>query len=230
MLAVVAEAARLGAGGVDRDGHGIGEPRGDPDAPGVERVGAADVPALDLGARPAEARAAGDDVDDAADRLGAPEGRGGAVEDLDPLDRVGRDVEVERVVVRLGVVDRLPVHEDQRAVVVGPAEGDVGLDPGAAAPHVDGGEVPEEVGQRAGRQPLDLLAAEDGDRRGLRPRSRVRGDDGDLRLHGGGRVLLLEWLHRERRNGDDEDEGERGRAEHAARRITDGARRATLPA
>ncbi len=88
----------------------------------------------------------GEEVDGAADGVGAVESRSRAVEDVDAGDGVegNRDVEVE--VAGFGVVDAEAVEEDEGLLEGGAAEGEVGLDAvGGAGLQVEGGVLTEEV-------------------------------------------------------------------------------------
>ena len=112
-LGVVAEARRLGAPPVDADGHGLGDAHGQARAALVEGLRPVGVTPLELHGGASDRAAARHDVHGAADRARAPHGRAWAREDLDPLDGGDGDVEVEREVVALGIVDGLAVHEDE---------------------------------------------------------------------------------------------------------------------
>ncbi len=87
-----------------------------------------------------------EEVDGAADGVGAVEGGAGAVEDVDAGDGVEGDGDVEVEVAGLGVVDAEAVEEDEGLLEGGAAEGEVGLNTvGGAGLEVEGGVLAEEV-------------------------------------------------------------------------------------
>ena len=88
----------------------------------------------------------GDDVDGAADGVGAVDRRPAAEQDFDALDVEQRHRDVAVVVPRLGVVEAGAVDQHQRLAEAGAADGEVGLD--AARPalaHLDAGHQPQRV-------------------------------------------------------------------------------------
>ncbi len=145
----------------------------------------AGVAPFELHRGPPEVAAARHDVHPASDRARAPHGRAGAREDLDPLDGGHGDVEVEREMVALRVVDRLAVHEDERPVEVAAADPDVRLHAARAAPpHVDAEHGAQDVRHGVGAgQRVDLLAGHDA-HDGRRGRARESGRD-DAHFAGG---------------------------------------------
>ena len=100
-------------------------------------------------------RARGDEVDGAADGVGAVEGGAGAVEDVDAGDGVERDGDVEVEVAGLGVVDAEAVEQDERLLEGGAADGEVGLHAvGGAGLEVEGGVEAEVVDDAVEEQRL----------------------------------------------------------------------------
>ena len=97
----------------------------------------------------------GEEVDGAADGVGAVEGDAGAVEDVDAGDGVEWDGDVEVEVAGLGIVDAEAVEEDEGLLEGGAAEGEVGLDAvGGAGLQVEGGVLTEEVDDGVGGEGL----------------------------------------------------------------------------
>ena len=97
----------------------------------------------------------GEEVDGAADGVGAVEGGAGAVEDVDAGDGVEGDGDVEVEVAGLGVVDAEAVEEDEGLLEGGAADGEVGLDAvGGAGLEVEGGVLAEVVDDGVGEQGL----------------------------------------------------------------------------
>ena len=91
-------------------------------------------------------RALGDEVDCAADGVGAVEGAAGAVEDFDAGDGVEGDGDVEVQVRGLGVVDAQAVEQEEGLLEGGATDGEVGLNSvGAAGLKVEGGVQAEDV-------------------------------------------------------------------------------------
>ena len=97
----------------------------------------------------------GEEVDGAADGVGAVEGGAGAVEDVDAGDGVEGDGDVEVEMAGLGVVDAEAVEEDEGLLEGGAADGEVGLDAvGGAGLQVEGGVLAEEVDDGVGEERL----------------------------------------------------------------------------
>ncbi len=178
-LGVVAEARRLGAPPVHADRHGLGHAHGESRAALVEGLGPVGVAPLELHRGPSEVAAARHDVHGAPDRARAPHGRAGTGEDLDPLDGGHGDVEVEREMVALRVVDGLAVHEDEGPVEVAAADPDVRLHAARPAPpHVDAEHGAQDVRDGVGAgQRVDLLAGHDAHDGRLGRLREARGDD-----------------------------------------------------
>ena len=155
--------------------------------------------------------AARHDVHGAADRTGAPHRGAGPREDLDPLDRGDGDVDVEREVAALRVVDGLSIHEDERPAPARAADRDVGLRGGRATrAHVHAEDGAQDVGQRVrAGQRVDLRTGHDPDDGGS---GRVEAgrdggyDAGDLRRL----VLLGSFLRRAGRAEGEAEDGDRG--------------------
>ena len=99
-----------------------------------------------------------DDVDHAADGVGAVEGGLPAADHLDPLDQIGGDIGEVSLSER-GARDAHPVHEDQDLVGVGAADGH-GRELAVAAGLLDADarNVPERVVERRVVIGLDVLA------------------------------------------------------------------------
>ena len=97
----------------------------------------------------------GEEVDCAADGVGAVEGGAGAVEDVDAGDGVEGDGDIQIQVAGLGVVDAEAVEEDEGLLEGGAAEGEVGLDAvGGAGLEVEGGVLAEVVDDGVGEEGL----------------------------------------------------------------------------
>ncbi len=122
----------------------------------ADRGGGLDQAVLPDGEVGGEARAGPprDDVDGAADGIGAVHRRAAAEQDLDPLDVEQRDRNVAVVVARLGVVEAGAVDQHQRLAEAGAADGEVGLD--AARRRV---REPPRWGPGAGRRSASRSAA-----------------------------------------------------------------------
>ncbi len=107
----------------------------------------------------------GDDVDGAADGVGAVDGRPAAQQDLDALDVEQRHRHVAVVVPRLGVVEPGAVDQHQRLAEGGAADGEVGLDaPRSALAHLDAGHQAQRVDRGGDGQAGEVLAGQDDDR------------------------------------------------------------------
>lgn len=97
----------------------------------------------------------GEEIDSAADGVGAVEGAAGSVEDVDAGDGVEGDGDIEVEVAGLGVVDAETVEEDEGLFEGGAAEGQVGLDAVCCARlKVEGGVLAEEVDDGVGDEGL----------------------------------------------------------------------------
>jgi hypothetical protein len=154
-------------------------------------------------------RTAGDDVDRAAEGVGAEDRGPRSLQNLDPLDGVERHGDVAVVVARLGVVQANAVDQHQHLTEICPANGEVGLHAGnAARTHIHRRRQPQHIGNGRGGQRLDLVAGDDGDAArdaAELNRCRRRGDDDRLTIGA---------LRRQRRGrGNEEAQGEgRGKA------------------
>ena len=191
MVAAVGDEA---VGGVAAAGELLGEGLGVVGGAEVLLFGA-EVAEADLGGDGGEAGLGGDEVDGAAEGVGAVEGGAGAVEDVDAGDGFEGDGDVEVEVAGLGVVDAEAVEEDEGLLEGGAADGEVGLDAVAAAGlEVEGGVEAEEVGgvveeERLGGGVEDGYGAVVfGEREGF-----YGGGDGDVLLDGW-RVVQRGWL------------------------------------
>ena len=178
----------------------------------ADRGGALDQVVLAEGDVGGEARAGppGDDVDGAADGVGAVHRRAAAEQDLDALDVEQRHRHVAVVVPRLGVVEPGAVDQHQRLAEGGAADGEVGLDAARAAlAHLDAGHQPQRVDRRRHRQAGEVLAGEDDD--GAPEAAERVGRDGsgddDRLAHVGGRRARGGWrrLRRGRRRAQAEE-------------------------
>src|SRR4030095_9953364 len=105
-----------------------------------------------------------DDVDDAADRVGAVERRLRPTDDLDAVDQVGRDVG-EVGLPRRRALDPDAVDEDLNLVGVGAADADVGnLADAARAADLDAGHGAKEIFHGLEVVLLHVVAGHDGPR------------------------------------------------------------------
>src|ERR1039458_9795721 len=119
------------------------------------------------GQRKAGGGLAGEEVDCAADGVGAVEGGAGAVEEVDAGDCVEGDGDVEVQVAGFGIVDAEAVDEDEGLLEGGAADGEVGLNAFAGAGlEVEGGVGAEEIdgaigadGEIVGEDDLDRAVA-----------------------------------------------------------------------
>ena len=108
--------------------------------------------------------APGDDVDGAADRVGAVDRGAAAEQDLDALDVEQRHRDVAVVVPRLGVVETGAVDEHEGLAEAGAADREVGLDPARPAlAHLDAGDQPQRVDRRRQPEPRQIFAGQDDD-------------------------------------------------------------------
>ena len=97
----------------------------------------------------------GEEIDGAADGVGAVEGAARAVEDVDVGDGAEWDGDVEVEMAGLGVVDAEAVEEDDGLLEGGAAEGEIGLDAvGCAGLQVEGGVLAEEIYDAVGDERL----------------------------------------------------------------------------
>ena len=124
----------------------------------------------------------GEEIDGAADGVGAVEGGTGAVEDVDAGDGVEGNGDVEVQVAGLGVVDAETVEEDEGLLEGGATEGEVGLDAvGCAGLEVERRILAEEIDDGVGDEGLVAWVDEVdgaiafGERQGFE-----RGGDGDV--------------------------------------------------
>ncbi len=130
----------------------------------ADRGGPLDQVVLAEGEVGREARAGppGDDVDGAADGVGAVDRGPAAEQHLDALDVEQRHRDVAVVMPGLGVVEAGAVHQDQGLAEAGAADGEVGLDAARAAlAHLDAGHQPQRVDRRGDRQAGEILARQD---------------------------------------------------------------------
>ena len=132
------------------------------------------------------ARLPGEDVDDAGEGVGAVEHRAGPAHHLDALD--GRDGNRLEVVAEVrGVVDGVPVDEQQALVVVVRLEHAAEVERGVAVEalhHLNAGHHGQDVVERVAAHVGDVLRGDDGDDGG-RPALRLvllrRGEDAQVR-------------------------------------------------
>src|SRR5690606_36310549 len=112
--------------------------------------------------------AIGDEIHDAADRVGAVENRCWSAHDLDPIDR--RDIDDGRQLTEVLLATRVPdadaILEQQDALPALAANGRPGL-VGAYPGDVEARKIPKEIGRRIGRRLTNVRRVQhrDGDRR-----------------------------------------------------------------
>ena len=171
-VGLVGEAARAPAGrgavaGVDAVGAQEGEIGAEPAALATQaQPGAGFAQAVAAGADhcprlQATVFAAGEDLDHAADGIGAVQARMRAAHDLDPLDQLHRQI-LQRRQAGGGRADPHPVHQHQQLVGSGAAQEQRGLLAQAAhVGQVDAGAAGQQLLQRGGLAALDLGAADD---------------------------------------------------------------------
>ena len=158
--------------------------------------------------REARSGAPGDDVDGAADRVGAVHRGAAAEQHLDALDVEQRDRDVAVVVPRLRVVEASAVDQHEGLAEAGAADREVGLDAARAAlAHLDAGHQPKRVDRRRQRQAGEVFAGQDDDGA---PEAAERvgrdgtGDDDGLADVGGAACRRLLRLRRGGRRASDE--------------------------
>ena len=184
---VVAAVGDEAVGGVAAAGELLGERLGVVGGAKMLLFGA-EVAEADFGGDGGEVGLGGDEVDGAAEGVGAVEGGAGAVEDVDAGDGFERDGDVEVEVTRLGVVDAETVEQDEGLLEGGAADGEVGLDAVAAAGlEIEGGVQTEEVGGVVEEEWLGG-GVEDGNGAVVFVEGEgfYGGGDGDVLLDGGG--------------------------------------------
>ena len=102
-----------------------------------------------------------DQVNRASEGVGAKGGRARSQQHLHPFDLIQCHGEVGVVMPGLRVVDAHTVNQHEHLAKPGAPHGEVRLHaPRPARPHIDAGDESHQIGDGAGRQPLDVLSGD----------------------------------------------------------------------